>query len=181
MPETVLERHYRDRLHSLRNMTSGEEGAVGLAEPSFQDVVSLCRELSEAGRDLLEKEWQRLFHRENLTVGWLVERRHILEALSEEYVRLAQSIRDLVAQQTSIAAQATLPDQLDDAIQALVQVKQDVLSRWPVGSDEEIAQAQASASKGQESNAEEAFARIAGVDVEAWRKRVEDYKRGRHG
>jgi hypothetical protein len=54
-----------------------------------------------------------------------------------------------------------------------------VLERWPVGSDEEIAQARAAANRGEGLDLDEAFAEIAGVDAAAWRQRVEEYRQGR--
>jgi hypothetical protein len=147
----------------------------------FKDLVALCFELSASGRELLEKEHKRLFEEPNLTVAWLRERRRAIEELSDNYLQLAQSIRASASRAWQDAGSPAGVDfgLLDDAIQAVARAKQELLDRWPVGSDQEIAEARAAASRGEGLELDEAFAQIAGVDGAAWRQRVEEYKRGR--
>jgi hypothetical protein len=182
MSETVLERHYRDRMQSVRQIASHELGDAALSWQNFEDLAALCSELSLSGRDLLEKEYKRIFKEPNPTVAWLRERRRVLEELSDDYVRLAESIRASASRAWQAAEAPVGKDvevRLGGAIQAVLQAKQSVLDRWPVGSDQEIAEAQAAASRGEGLDLDDAFAQIAGVDVETWRQRVEEYKRDR--
>ena len=177
MSETVLERHYRDRMQSVRQLALTEEGQM-LSWRDFADLVALCLELSLSGRDLLENEHKRLFQEPNLTVAWLRERRRVIEELSDTYTQLAESVRAsaLRAWQAAGAPAGIDFAGLDGAIQAVAQTRQRVLERWPVGSEEEEEEARASAARGEGLDLDEAFAQIAGVDVAAWRQRVEEYK-----
>ncbi len=178
MPETLLERHYRDRMQSLRQMTLPEAGHAALSARDVPDLVNLCFELSVSGRQLLEDEYRQIFHEPDLTVTWLQEHRRVLEELVANYQQLAESIRATVYQTWQAAGVLRgmdLVNQLDEAIRAVVQVKQQVLERWPVGNDSEVAEAQAAAARSEGLDLDEAFAQIAGVDVETWRRRVEEY------
>ena len=180
MTETVLERHYRDRVQSVRQLAARKEGQAAPGRQELEDLVALCIDLSASGRDLLEKEYRRLFKEPKLTVAWLRERRQVMEELTAGFLHLAESVRACVREAGEAAA--TLParqvvSRLDDAINTLGQARQSVLERWPVGTDDQIAEARASAARGEGLDVDEAFAQIAGVPVEAWRLRVEEYKR----
>src|ERR1700693_410413 len=98
MAETVLERHYRDRVQSVRQIALHDTGEVALSGRQWEDLVALCAELSAAGSELLEKEFKRLFKEPNLTVAWLLERRQVIEELSASYVQLAESVRSAARQ-----------------------------------------------------------------------------------
>ena len=180
MPDTMLERHFRDRVHSVRQIALHEAGLAALSWQELEDLVVLCSELSVSGRELLEKEYKRVFKEPKLTVAWLRERRRAIVDLSDIYLQLAESVRAAAYHTWQAAGSPSGKDfvfWLDGAIQALTQARQSVLERWPVGGDEEIAEARASAARGQGLDVDEAFAQIAGVDVETWRQRVEEYQR----
>src|SRR5947209_162126 len=148
MPETVLERHYRDRMESVRQMALPEVGRPSFSWRDVEDLVALCFELSLSGRDLLEKEYQRVFREANLTVAWLRERRRIIEELSNNYLQLAQTIRASALHAWQEAGAPSGKDflaRLDSSIQAVAETRQRVLERWPVGSDDEIAEARTTA------------------------------------
>src|SRR4051794_30409411 len=83
MPATVFEQHYRDRMQSVRQIAlhSDADQARGMG-PVFFDLVALCSDLAEAGEQLLELEYKRLFQQPDLTVAWLQERRRVIEELS---------------------------------------------------------------------------------------------------
>jgi hypothetical protein len=102
--------------------------------------------------------------------------------LSDAYVKAAESVRASALRAWRAAGSPAGIDfatVLERAIQTVVQARQSVLERWPVGSDEEIAQARAAANRGEGLDLDEAFAEIAGVDVAAWRQRVEESRQGR--
>jgi hypothetical protein len=159
------------------------EAHLALSWRDLQDLVGLCADLAVSARELIEKEYKRLFKESDLTVAWLQERRQVIEELSDSYLQLAASVKTLACRAWQAAgspAGADFAYRLDGAIQAVAQAKQNVLERWPVGSDEEIAAARASAARGEGLDVDEAFAQIAGVDVETWLKRVQDHERDRH-
>jgi hypothetical protein len=56
MSETVLERHYRDRVQSVRQLADGDGEQVARSLHDYEDLVALCAELAVSGRELLEKE-----------------------------------------------------------------------------------------------------------------------------
>jgi hypothetical protein len=180
MSETVLERHYRDRVQSVRQMALPEAARAALTWRDFEDLMALCSELSVSGRELLRKEHRRVFVEPNLTVTWLRERRRVIEELSGNYAQVAQAVRDSAFRAWQAAGSPPGADfgSLDDAIAAVTRAKQELLANWLVGTDEEMAEAHASASRGEGLDLEEAFAQIAGVSVAEWRQRIDEHKRG---
>jgi hypothetical protein len=179
MPATVLERHYKDRVQSVRQIAQLEEGRPALSGQDFEDLVALCFELSLSGREILEKEFKRIFKEPDITVAWLQERRQAIEELSDNVLDLVTSLKDAVCQTWRAEGSQPDPDivsRLDEAIQIIVKAKKGTLERWPVRSPKEIAEDRAASSDGDYLDAHEAFAQIAGVDVETWRKRLEKRK-----
>src|ERR1051325_7372537 len=185
MPETVAERHFRDRMESVKRLASAP--AYERAARSWQDhedLVGLCLELSSSARDLIEKEFHLIFKHPNLTVGWLKERRRVIEELSEDYLSLAETIKSAMMQanQTGAAPNGKhLASILDRAVKCVADAKKSVLTRWLIGSPEEMAESMAAIARGETIDIAESFAEIAGTDVETWRKTVEDYKLREHG
>jgi len=174
MPETVLEQHYRDRIQSVRRIAHHEDGDAALSERDYEDLAALCCELSESGRQFLELEYKRLFKEPSLTVGWLRERRQVIEELSNNFLEMVAFLKNSASQVAgSSPGHDIVRRRLDEAVQRLVEAKQSVLERWPVGSDQEIAQARMGGFPEDYLDADEAFAQIAGVDVETWRQRAE--------
>ncbi len=187
MPMTVLEQHYRDRMQSLRQiamrseqqMATHEAGHLAAAEFFVQDLVALCSDLSDSGRQLLEQEFKRIFKAPDLSVRMLRERRRVIEELSASFIELATRLKNLASQAYQTAGRppgTELLSRFDEAAGRLVAAKTSVLERWPVGSDEEIAEARKGGRPEDYLDADEAFAQIAGVDVETWRRRMDKYK-----
>ena len=166
--ETLLERHYRDRVQSVRQLAAQEAGQPALGGQQLEDLVALCADLAVSGCDLLEKEYRRLFKEPHITVALVRERRRIIEELSDGFLQLAESIRvsaHAAAAAGKLPSGATLVARIEDAIKMLNAARVSVLERWPVGDDQEIAEARASAARGEGLDVEEAFAQIAGVPM----------------
>ncbi len=180
MPETVAERHYRDRVQSVKQLAGSLDAErAALSWQDYEDLVALCIELSTSGRDLIGNEYQRIFKNPNLSVGWLKERRQVIEELSDSYLKLVETIRASALQAWRAAGKpngADLESILDNAIAGVAEAKRSVLERWPIGSPEEMIEAKAAIARGETIGAEEAFAEIAGTDVKTWRKSVEEYQ-----
>jgi hypothetical protein len=183
MPETVPERHYRDRVQSVRQLVSRlESDHATLSWQDYEDLVAVCVELSASAADLMEKAYHRIFKEANLTVAWLHERRRVLEELSDDYVQLAESVQTLAPQAGKTTAFPRVEDlriRLENGIRAVIEAKQRVLGQWLVTGPQEMAAAKAAIARGEVQDADEAFAEIAGTDVESWRKSVEEYKQSR--
>jgi hypothetical protein len=180
MSETVLERHYRDRMQSVRQIAEHEAGHAMLARSAFHDIVALCFELSHSGRELLELEYKRIFKEPNLTAAWLQERRQVVEELSNKFLEMVATLKEMAGRAASPSAETDIVARLDQAALGIVEARRNVLERWPVGNAQEIAEARAGGSSRDYVDADEAFARIAGMDVEAWRKRVDKHKQACH-
>src|SRR5579883_2055485 len=151
MPETPLERHYRDRVQSVRQMALREADRAALSARDFGELVLLCYELAVSGRQLLEYEYRHIFDAPDVTVRWLQERRRVLEELSDDFQGLAESVRAVAHEAWQAAGSPPAVEilgRLDEAIRAVAETKQHVLEQWPVGSDDEIAEAQAAAALG---------------------------------
>src|SRR5712664_1648195 len=95
MSDTMLERHYRDRVQSVHRLVSlPEPERATLTWHDYQDLLALCVDLSASLRDLIDKEFRRVFKHPDVTVAWLKERRVAIEELSDGYVQLAHAVRD---------------------------------------------------------------------------------------
>jgi hypothetical protein len=181
MPETVYEKHYRDRLESARGIASApgpDTGTAALFRRFYTDLRTLFADLAAAYRDLLRKEHSRIFQVPGVTVAWLRERRSVLQELGEVYLRLAGSVRSDAYQAWEAAGKPdgdTLNGYLDAEARAVQEARQDVLRHWPVGGDEDLTEGRAAAARGEGLDADEAFAQIAGTDVPGWRKRIDEY------
>src|SRR5947209_6654782 len=153
MPETVRERHYRDRMQSVRQLASlPEQEKATMSWQDYEDLVGLCFELSESGRELIEQEYHRIFNGTKLTVAWLQERRQVVEELISAYVQLAESIRNSVHEAWKTADCPGGNDfmlRLDKAINTVDEAKRTFLERWPVGSPQELAEAKAAIARGE--------------------------------
>jgi len=173
MPETVIERHYRDRVESLRRIALAHDGNGSRSWQFYEDLVNVCEQLSAAGRELLEQERKRVFKEPHLTIAWLRERRQVMEALTNDYVNVVETVREAAVRAAAESAKGTgIEGRLDGAIQALVTARESTLARWLVGTDEETAAAAAAAARGEGIDIEEAFAELAGVDVASWLRRI---------
>jgi hypothetical protein len=179
--ETVLERHYRDRMQSVRQFTNlPEPDRAAMSWDDHADLVALCVELSVSVRDLMEREFSRIFKNPRLTIAWIKERRRVIIELCDGFVQLAQTIRPFAIQawQTAVAPQGKdFASVLDSAINHVVEAKGGFLERWLVGSPAEEAALKDSIARGDVLDLEEAFADIARMDVETWRKSVDEHKR----
>jgi hypothetical protein len=173
MPETVLERHYRDRLRSVQQITLHDAGQTTLAGPDVEDLVTLCAELSASGRQLLEREFKLIFKVPDLTVAWLRERRQAIEELAAKYLELVATLKGLVGSASGSTAGHEQLCRLDQEVQRFVDAKEKVLMRWPVGGPEEVVGAWNDEPPEDYLDVDEAFAQIAGVDLATWRRRIE--------
>jgi hypothetical protein len=173
MAETVLERHYRDRLLSVQQIAVHEGGHAALAGWEFEDLVTLCLELSTSGQQLLEREYKLIFKVPDLTVAWLQERRQALEELTAQYRELVASLKSLAGPLSDASRRKDQIGRLDQEVQRFADATQRVLDRWPVGGPEEVSQARAGGRSEDYLDIDEVFAQVAGVDAEAWRQRVE--------
>jgi hypothetical protein len=184
MLETVLERHYLDRVQSIQQLANlPASDRATMSRQDYEDLLALCVELSASARNLIEQEYNRIFKNAHLTVGWLRERRRVIEELSDRYAQLAQAVKASAqqARQTTGATNGTdFELLLDNAIKDVAQAKQNILNRWLVGSPEETAEARIAIAQGDTEDADEAFAEIAGVDVKTWREGIAEYKQRQH-
>ncbi len=68
--------------------------------------------------------------------------------------------------------------ELDAALEAVQNLKDQLFRHWPWFSDEDIALARLEEERGELLDLDDAFAAIAGVDKESWLRRVEGRERG---
>jgi hypothetical protein len=72
-------------------------------------------------------------------------------------------------------------EDFERAFRELDELADEFRKRFPVATEEEAAEDRAAIARGEYQDAEEAFARIAGVDVATWRQRVAEHERGQRG
>jgi hypothetical protein len=72
-------------------------------------------------------------------------------------------------------------EEFERAVRELQELSDQFRKRFPVTREEEAAEDRAAIARGEYQDAEEAFARVAGVDVDTWRRQLAEYERGRRG
>ena len=78
MPATVFERHFQDRVQSIRQFTQPWTEHPVASGQEFKDLAALCLTFpwQEAA---LEMEFKQIYKQPDLTVAWLLERRQAIE------------------------------------------------------------------------------------------------------
>src|SRR5437870_13606005 len=105
MAETIAECHFRDRIQSLQKLISlPQPDRAALSKHDHAELVTLCSELSQSARDLMAKEFDRIFRNPKLTVALLQETRQAIVELTDMYVELAQTMKAKFSAQQGVGA-----------------------------------------------------------------------------
>ncbi len=179
MPATFLELLTRSRAESVRSALQhwqGEAPPAWSAE-DCQDAIRACLELVQDLQDLLKRSIREALSQPAAAVRALQERRQALEDLCDWVHGDLSALRTILLSPNHLTGSSGETARLDRAVEEVREARAYLLRHWPVRSPAEMAEDRRLMERGEGVEAEAAFPRIAGVDVETWRQRVEEHKR----
>ena len=181
MPASVLLRHTRDRLNSLRQLVESPqvEGLLPRDPEDYEDLVTLVLEFPDSYRRVVDGEFRRLFTERSRSVADLQQVRSDLADMAERYTTMVQTVQQDSALRTLAGQQPlfrTILAKLSDAVAALQRDKARVIADWPVCDPAELAQAGVDHEQGRCVPVDRAFAEMKGISVEELHRRLEDHK-----
>jgi PAS domain-containing protein len=180
MQSSVLLRHTRDRLNSLRQLVEPPQIEVlPLTPEDYEDLVNLVLEFPDSYRRVVDAEFRRLFTERSRSVAELQQVRCELADMADRYTAMVQSVEQDPALRTPAGQQPlfrTSLAKLSDAVATLQRDKARVLADWPVGDAAELAQAAIEHEQGRCIPVDEAFAQMRGISVEELHRRLETHK-----
>jgi hypothetical protein len=177
MSETFLEFMTRSRAELVRHALGHWQSEVPpvLHPDDRQDATRLCLELTQDLRHLIDREIKQVVRASPSGVQTLQDRRQALEQLCNQVHTTLAALRLLLPQSGDGSSDDGA--RLGRALAEVREAREHLIQRWPVRSPDELAEARRQIERGEGVDAETAFARIAGVDVETWQRRVEEHKR----
>ena len=129
--------------------------------------------------DMLRRAWRSVFHA--LFARGRVDCRSVGEKVRDVWTRCAGVMRDVLRvgremeRQTGLSVEGLA--ELEAASADVERMREAILADWPwPPSAEEIRAAREAISGDEYLDSEEAFAEIAGVSLEAWRRKVEEHR-----
>jgi hypothetical protein len=106
---------------------------------------------------------------------------HGVSLLFDQLKRRATSFREMIASARQDGYAIDRAEEFERAVRELEELDEQLRQQFPVATDEEATEDRAAIARGDYQDADEAFARASGVDVDTWRKRMAEYERGRRG
>jgi hypothetical protein len=179
MPPTFLEFMTHSRAESVRDALQHWQ-ARALPALNAEDrryVTRVCLDLAKDLRDIVQRQTRAVCRQPAQAVQALQEQRQALEELCEQVHKTLAAVQTALGPQGRLAETAEEGPGLDGAMEEVRAARERLLQHWPVRSPAEVAAARQRMEHGEGADAEAAFARIAGVDVETWRQRVEEHRR----
>lgn len=179
MQSSVLLRHTRDRLNSLRQLVEPlpTDGPFPRTPEDYEDLVGLMLEFPDSYRRTVDTEFRRLFTERSRSVEQLQQVRSDLAEMADRYTAMVRTVEQDPALRTLAGQhplfQATLA-KLGDAVATLLRDKARLLADWPVGDPQELTQAGGGAGCGVP--VDQAFAEMKGISAEELHRRLEAHK-----
>jgi hypothetical protein len=129
--------------------------------------------------DMLRRAWRSIFHA--MFSRRQVDYRSLGERVRDVWRLCAAVMKDVlrVGRETERQAGTAVGElaELEAAIADVERMREAILAEWPwPPMAEEVRQAREATSRGEYLDSEEAFAEIAGLSPEAWRRKVEEHK-----
>ena len=173
MSAGVLDEPTIRQVYSLRRVTLTwcREGTTRRT----QDANALVRQ-ALALPDMVERAWASTFDEIFAErIDDLDQAGNQLLAVFDVISVALAEVRDLASQVQSESGRAVDGlSEVDGAIDRIAQLRDRIFAHWPWFGEEEKAAAVAECERGEGTDADDTFARAAGVDVDTWRRRVEE-------
>lgn len=140
-----------------------------------EDAIVVFLDRPSTMRRVVDRVWeiQRAGRFGNLLQAW-----HEVSVLFDLAMRQAKPLLEMIDLAQKAGYTVERADEFERAVRELEQLRQDFQGKFPVVTEVEAAEDRAAMARGDYHDADTAFARIAGVDVETWRRRVEEYEGG---
>jgi hypothetical protein len=178
MSESILFPLYRGQIQVL-----AETVAAWKAEPrevlrvrDVEEIVRACLDYPAMITRLYDAAWDRIRANE---LDDYMKTGEALRGVVDQTIALLHSIRALAQSPVENGHASKGTAELDKALAQLEGMKQELDQCWPWFRQQHIEEGRAEHAHGECLELEEAFAQIAGVDKETWRRRVEDHVRSK--
>lgn len=172
MPQSILYRLCLDRTQSVERALEAwkVEHQAARAVRDMEDLIRETLDYPGLLRRLEQSTWDGLWTNpaEEIQGSGLA-----LQTLFDRTLSVLRDVRALaqdVAQNTGHPLEGA--PQLDEAVETVARMKAAFVHQWPWLEDSELQKAWTEYQRGEYLDLEDAFAQIAGVDRETWRRRV---------
>lgn len=183
MSESLLFRVHLDQLHAFEEaIEAGKQEAAPWKRP--EDQVRGSRDAEGVARTALQIPatlnvlWQSTL--DLAAAGGIDDYEKAGAKLRQSFetgLRILGGVQGLLQAFIDAGIQVCCFTELTEAILAVRQLETRVFESWPQFSAGDVEQAQAEHMRGESVELDAAFASLAGCDVDAWRKRVEEHRR----
>jgi hypothetical protein len=143
-----------------------------------EDAIIVMFDRPNLMRRVVERVWQS--HRAG-QIANLFQTRHRIAVLFDLATREAHPIKNLIVRAQQAGYRVERAAEFERAVREMEELRDEFKKTFPVVTATEAAQDRTALAGGDYVDAEDAFARRAGVDVATWRQRVADYESGRPG
>jgi hypothetical protein len=138
-----------------------------------EEAIRIFLDTCLSVRRTIDRVWelQRAGRVSDLLAAWATGSR-----LFDETIRTADDVRGLLHLAQRRGRVIGRAAELEQVAAQLPSQREEFRTTFPLATEEEAREARAAIARGEYLDADEAFARIAGVDVETWRRRVAEYE-----
>jgi hypothetical protein len=156
------------------NAARSENGEIAERAAEVEDAIIVFLDRPSTMRRVVDRVWEtyRAGRIPNLLRVW-----HTVSVLFKLALRQAPPLRERIDRARQAGFKVERADEFEHAVRELEELRDQFCMTFPVATDEEAAADMAAIARGEYLDVDVAFAKIAGVDVETWRKRVEDDRR----
>jgi hypothetical protein len=178
MSESILIQLYRGQMRAMAETVEAwkAEHREAMIARDVEEMVRASLDYPTMMTRLYDSAWNRILANE---LEDYLKTGEALQDLLSQTVELLHSIRALARSFVEAGHPIERMNQLEDALARLENLKHEIIQCWPWFSQEDIDAGRAEHARGECLELDEAFAQIAGVDKETWRKRVEEHVRSK--
>jgi hypothetical protein len=180
MTDRILFEMAEGQLRPLLRQTPVPPGAAPLDRQEATGLVRACAWSLASMRQLWEIAYRSLFTSPPPTFAEARETREVLDRVFADRIDAAEKILALAADAAARTGQP-IPETegLASAAEDVRRLRRELAERWPVCTDDEMEEVRRQIARGEGMELDDAFAAIAGVGVEEWRRRVEARRKER--
>ena len=155
--------------NAVLNASRSENGEIAERAAEVEDAIIVFLDRPSTMRRVVERVWEtyRAGRIPNLLHVW-----HSISVLFKLALRQAPPLRERIDRARQPGFEVERADQFDRAVRELEEMRVQFRTTFPVATEEEVAADKDAIARGDYQDVDAAFATIAGVDGETWRKHV---------